>query len=541
MNKCLLYFSFLAVGLFYSEGFGQVFESNLPIIKITTTAIIVDEPKVEGLMEIINNEGKLNKSSDTTGLKYKIGVEYRGSTSQSLTPKKPLGIETRNEKGDNLNVSLLGLPADNDWVIITPYSDKTLIRDHLSYTFARQMNRYASRTKFVELILNGRYYGVCFLGEKIKQGKERVNISKLKATDIAGDDLTGGYILKIDKTSGSKSRSWNSAYLAPLKPPTFQIEYPKLEDIKEEQFNYIRKYVNDFESRLQSNDFKDPEKGYAKVADIDSFVDFFLVNELTRNVDGYRLSTFFYKDKDSKNGKLTMGPVWDFNLAFGNANYCEGWNISGWAYRFNEVCPNDPANGVPFWWEKLLRDESFQAKLKKRWKELRNGSLSNENIFFQFDSSTNLLEEAQLRNFNEWPILGRYVWPNNYVGITYNDEISYAKKWITDRLVWMDASAVLNSDLLAEEAIKVDIEKPFIYPNPMASQSKISFGTTKKQFVEATIKDISGKTVYTILKQYLDIGAFEFTFERNNLPSGMYFFSLEKDHKTAYYQKIILN
>ena len=402
------------------------------------------------------------------------------------------------------------------------------------------MNRYANRTRFVELIVNGEYYGVCILGEKIKQGKNRVDIAKLKVTDITGDDLTGGYIVKIDKTTGARSLGWNSAYSSPLRPHLFQVEYPKTEDLKTEQFNYIKKVVNDFEQRLQSVDFKDPEKGYPKVIDVESLVDYFLVNEITRNVDAYRLSTFFYKDKNSKNPKLVMGPVWDFNLAFGNANYCQGWLHTGWAYRFNDVCPSDPVGGVPFWWQRLLQDENFQTKLKARWNDLRANSLSTEKIMFQLDSSVALLKTGQVRNFEKWTILGRYIWPNQYISKTYLEEITYTKDWLKQRLDWMDNSALLNSKLLPSEALLVDIEKPNIYPNPVFEKTKISFGTTRNEQVKGEIFDSFGRKVKTVFNQKFNIGEYIFDFNRNNLPAGIYYFKLEKNSKPAYIQKIIL-
>jgi hypothetical protein len=540
MRKRLL-FTFLSVYfLNINTNYAQAFNSNLPIIRITTPTTIVDAVKVNGTMEIVNNIGRLNNSLDPATEKHLIGIEYRGSTSQDISLKKPFSIETRNEKGENLNTSVLGLPAENDWTLIAPYSDKSLIRDHLIYTIARKMNRYASKTVFVEVIVNGVYHGVCFLGEKIKQGKNRVDIAKLKTTDISGDELTGGYILKIDKGTGGLSKGWNSEYLSFNKYTNFLIEYPKIEDLKNEQFNYIKKYVNDFEKRLQSDEYKDPEKGYRKLVDVDSFVDFFLLNELTKNVDGYRLSTYFHKDKDSKNGKLTMGPIWDFNLAFGNADYCEGGKFTGWGYKFNDYCGND-SKLVPFWWDTLVTDEFYATKLKSRWKILREGVLSNQNINNQIDSATNVLKEAQVRNFVKWPILGRYVWPNNFVAKTYEEEINYAKTWINSRLAWLDNTNILNSNLLTNEQIIEDNEKPFIYPNPIIEKAKVSFANPKKQFVKGTIKSINGATLKTIVQQELEPGEYEYEINKENLAPGLYFFNLEKSKQPTNIQKFIVN
>lgn len=522
------------------KNLAQLVESNLPIIVISTEQTIVDPVKVPGTIEIFDKAGSVNKLSDKAAAKYNIGIEYRGSSSQ-MFPKKPYGFETRNDKGENLNVSLLSLPAENDWVLISPYSDKSLIRDQLSYRLSRAMGRYASNTKFVELIVNGQYLGVYFLGEKIKQGKNRVNIAKLKLTDNTGDDVTGGYIIKIDKTTGSASKGWSSNYKSSIGKVYFQIDYPKVEDVTEQQFNYISKYVNDFEDRLVSSDFADAEKGYAKVVDSDSFVDYFLLTELTRNVDGYRLSTYFHKEKDSKNGKLTMGPAWDYNLAFGNADYCDGWKSFGWAYQFNQVCPNDGAGGVPFWWGRLLNDEKFQLKLKKRWKDLRSNVFSNERITSLIDSSTTLLKDAQIRNFNKWPIWGTYVWPNKYIANNYSEEINYTKTWIKDRLAFMDQSQLLNAEILSVESPQKDAESIFIFPNPISENAHIGFSMFKNEYVSVSITNMNGKKVGVLLQQYLQIGNYEIPFVRNGLPSGIYFINLEKNSKISTSKKIFVN
>lgn len=540
MKIKLLLLNLTVLYLLGNKTLAQLSQSNLPIIIIKTTTGILNEPKVPGTIEIIDQPTGLNAVTDKPVVKYNIGIEYRGSTSFDLSAKKPYGFETRNEKGENLNVSLLGLPAENDWVIIAPYSDKSLLRDHLTYTLARAMNRYASRTKYIELIVNGDYQGVCVLAEKIKQGKNRLDIANLKTTDITGDDLTGGYILKIDKTTGSPSRSWTSDYYTSINKLLFQIDYPKIENIKEAQFNYIKNFVTDFEKRLLSNDFKDLEKGYSKVIDIDSFIDFFIINEISRNVDGYRLSTFFHKDKDSKGGKLKMGPIWDFNLGYGNANYCDGWKHTGWAFKFGEVCPSD-GFGVPFWWNQLLKDNNFQIKLKARWVDLRKNALSNEKIMFQVDSVSNLLKDAQVRNFQKWSIMGKYIWPNYHYQGSYSDEITWTKNWIKDRLAWLDQSDLLNPNVLAEESAQMDMEKPLFYPNPVQKYADIHLFLSKKTDVKINLLDSQGAETRMIVNQVLEKGDYNFVFERNNLPAGLYFFQVEKNNQTTYYQKIILN
>ena len=134
-----------------------------------------------------------------------------------------------------------------------------------------------------------------------------------------------------------------------------------------------------------------------------------------------------------------MGPIWDFNLAFGNADYCSGGSTNVWAYKFNERCSNDFWQ-IPFWWDRLLEDPEFVSQLKLRWLELRGGSLSNSAILQKIDSYTETLSLSGgiQENFEKWPVLGQYVWPNNFVGNSYEEEKNYLIEWIEDRLNWLD-------------------------------------------------------------------------------------------------------
>ena len=269
----------------------------------------------------------------------------------------------------------------------------------------------------------------------------------MKVDENSGEDLTGGYILKIDKTAGTNlGEGYNdlNSFTSPHAPPNasvsqkinFLYEYPDAEDITVEQKAYISSYITDFENALASNDFKDPITGYSAYIDVSSFIDFFLLNEISNNVDGYRLSTFMHKDK---NGKLKMGPIWDFNLAFGNADYCGGGNTNVWAYKFNERCSGDFWL-IPFWWDKLLQDPAFVAELKTRWNILRSGAFSETSILAKISSYKDTLEKAGAidTNFDTWEILGVYLWPNNFVGNSFLEENNYLAGWAMDRLTWMD-------------------------------------------------------------------------------------------------------
>ena len=415
-------------------------ENKLPQVYIQTNgAEIVDEPKVDAQMII-----SVNDVVDYDGA---IGIEIRGSSSQ-MFPKKQFGLETRDAANEDLNVSLLGFPEEEDWILYAPYSDKTLMRNVLMYDLSRDIDRYASRAKFVEVTINDNYNGVYVLLEKLKRDKNRIDINKLKADENTGEDLTGGYILKVDKAGGMDEMLYTtynsipSAY-APTNATNgqtinFLYDTPKEEDITAEQRGYISNYMASFENALAGDNFADPTTGYAAYIDTQSFIEFFLLNELSNNVDGYRLSTWLTKDK---NEKLKMGPIWDFNLAFGNVDYCSGNATDVWTYKFNERCSGDFWL-IPFWWERLMEDPAFVSKLKLRWSELRGGVFSNAAILQKIDTYTEILTLSGgiQNNFERWPVLGEYVWPNNFIGNTYNEEREYLIDWVNDRVAWMDVA-----------------------------------------------------------------------------------------------------
>ena len=263
--------------------------SQLPIILIDTKGQnIVDEPKITAEMKIIyKGLNQINTTSDAPNIyNGNVGIEFRGSTSQTF-PKKPYGFETRNTLGDDLDISLLGMPEESDWTLNASYNDKSLMRDGLAYILAGSFMEYAPRVRYNELWLNGSYQGVYLLIEKIKRDKNRVDISKLEPKDITGNDLTGGYILKMDKNSGSNNGGgWNS----PFKPYTgavqntyFQVEYPKDDDITTQQISYIQNHITNIENVIASPEYKDTVNGYRKYIDTQSLMDYIIINELTKN------------------------------------------------------------------------------------------------------------------------------------------------------------------------------------------------------------------------------------------------------------------
>jgi len=417
--------------------------SNLPIVVINTNGqSIQDDPRIFCDMGIIDNGfGNINYIHDTyNNYDGRISIEYRGSSSQSF-PKKAYALETQDSIGNNNNVSLLGMPVENDWILYAPYSDKSLMRNFLTFDLGRKMGNYSPRTVYCELVVDGDYRGVYILMEKIKRDNDRVDIAKLDIDDLAGDSLTGGYIIKIDKYTGTGGTDWLSDFPSIGGGPKYiQYHYPEASVMLPQQMDYIQAFVDSFEYALAGPDFTDSIIGYSKYIDVASFIDLYIINELSRNIDGYRLSTYMYKDRDNNGGKLTMGPFWDYNLAFGNANYCSGDMTSGW--EVDGAC-GDVGNN-PFWFQRLLDDPDYQNRLKCRWEYLRDRSLHQDSLFNFIDSVALYLDSSSARNFQKWNILGNYVWPNAHIGSTYQEELDYLKNWIGERLVWIDNNLLGN-------------------------------------------------------------------------------------------------
>lgn len=518
--------------------------SNLPIVVIDTHGqAIPDEPKIAADMGIIyNGPGVRNNLSDPFNhYNGKIAIEIRGSSSQQF-PKKQYGFETKDAQGKDLDVSLLNMPEEADWILSASYSDKTLMRNVLAYKLANDMGRYASRTQFCEVVLNGDYHGVYMLMEKIKRDKNRVNISKMEPTDISGDALTGGYIIKIDKLEGSDTDGWYSTFLpypGAWQRIYYQYDTPKLEDLAPEQISYIKNFVFTFENLMTKPEYADPQNGYAQYIDIDSFVDYFILNEISRNVDGYRLSTFMHKDRDSKGGKLKMGPAWDYDLAFGNADYYNGAMLADWQVDFRV---QSDGFQIPFWWQKLMQDSTFTSRVYARWRALRTNVLEISRVHAYLDSMAAYIDEAQKRNFARWPILGTYVWPNAFIGQTYAEELNYLKEWLNLRTLWMEAripgqpSSVDENNGFAPEDFMLEQN----YPNPFNPATTIAFYLPRSGRVSLKIIDVAGREVMTLIDSDLKAGRHEALFEANGFASGVYFYRLQMGDFSLT-KKLVLN
>lgn len=473
-------------------------DSNLPIVVINTAGgvAIPDQPKVDAVMGVIyNGEGVRNYLTDPFNEFYgNIGIETRGSSSQ-MFPKKQYSVETRDNFGNRSDVTMFNMAYDNDWVLYAPYSDKSLIRNVLAYDMGWDMGIYAPRTKLCEVVLNGTYQGVYVLTEKIKRKDGKVGTNDLEQGDVSGNELTGDYVIKIDKTTSGGVIAWNSPY-PPYPGASQSIGFiphdPSYDSLNATQLNYIENYITSFESALNGPNFSDPQLGYLPYVDINSFIQFFLINEVSHNVDGYRISSYLHKVRTSEGGKLYAGPLWDFNLAFGNANYCEGSNTGTWELAFYQYCSGDNWQN-PFWWLKLTQDPTYAHAVSCTYQELRQGPWNTDSLMQRIDDLAAYLDEAQQRNFQQWPVLGNYVWPNNFIGNTYAEEINYLKSWLDARLQWLDANMIGTcADLGMSEFYA---EKISVYPNPASTEAHVMFGAPVAD-ARVEIVDMNGRVLY---------------------------------------------
>ena len=536
-SNFFLSFGIADAGNYYSETpewFVEpiIITSNLPIIKLNTNGqAIPDDPRIVAKMEVINYKDRRNSQDDIPNeYNGRITIETRGSSSQ-MFPKKSYGLETQDPFGENLNVPLLGMPEENDWILYAPYSDKSLLRNVLAYKMASDLGKYVSRTRLCEVVLNEQYIGVYVLMEKIKPDKNRIDIAKLYPFEIAGDDVTGGYILKFDKKTGGYD-GWLSEWNPWSNQVNIFYHYPDFDDIVLEQKIYIKNWVDEFEQNLMSDDYADANLGYTNYINPESFIDFLFVNEMGKNVDGYRLSSFFYKDKESNGGKINMGPVWDFNLAFGNADYFDDGKISGFSHELN-------AWASPFWWKRLLQDETFTDSLQCRWQNLRKTKLHTDTLMNYIDSMHNYLNEAQERNFNKWKILDSYIWPNENIGGTYVNEIDYLKNWLTNRLTWLDSN--LPGNCIANSVVDFNIEtnKLKVYPNPFNENLTISFFVDKTAKYSLKIIDLTGQIIYSKTQFALSNTQVEIEWEGSEFNLGFYICQLNRNGVQIATAKII--
>jgi CotH kinase protein len=345
-----------------------------------------------------------------------LEIKGRGNSTWAM-PKKPYRLKL------TTSTSMLGMPANRHWVLLANYADKTLMRNDLTFELSRQLDMaYTPRADWVHLQLNGQYEGLYQLVEHVRIGSERIDIPELNVADTTAALITGGYLLEIDETAG-EAFCFNGPRTASM---VFCAQNP--EALHEARWSkhraYITGYIAQLEEALFGPQFADPTVGYAAYLDVASVVDYFLINEVLRNFDGdLRRSTFLTKPRG---GKLAFGPVWDFDLAIGNAELGGADKPDGWHIR---LAP---------WYVRLFEDPAFSARVRERWRQLKSdGSLTR--LQQLVDTRATYLSVEQRRNFQRWPILDVWVWPNRIVTGSYEGEVAAMKSWLSSRVAWMDA------------------------------------------------------------------------------------------------------
>lgn len=475
--------------------------SDLPFILLNTRGQAINQnEKIMVAMQVINNPTGFNTIHDTS-FEYDgfAGVKIRGNSSATFA-KKSYTVETWDAQGEDLNVSMLGLPNENDWVFHGPYPDKSLMRNVLAYHLGNLTGTWSPRTRFFELYLNNQHQGVYVLVEKIKVDKYRLDLAKLRPEEVGGDQITGGYILKLDRPEWGKDvegiHYWTSPYRARTalnQKVYFIFHHPDGDDLNEEQRAYAQEHFTAFEHAVNSDEFTDMEKGYYPMVDFQSFVDYYILTELSRNLDGYRISTFLHKDKDSKGGKIKMGPYWDYDIAYGNANFFQAFNPVGWVI---EGMGKADEYAMPFWWEKFRLDPYFNSELKKRWKQWTATYLNTSYLNRFIDSCATVLYDAQKRNFQTWNVLNTYLWPNYYIGATYADEVGFLKTWLLDRINWMDSQIQALEELPSHvpgTRLPMDL---ITTPNPFTTEVTFRFNPGTSGHLHIGIFDLTGRLVY---------------------------------------------
>jgi hypothetical protein len=396
--------------------------TDLPVLQITTAAgaaIASTDTYVTGTVSITPG------TANTKDVAYSGPMEIKGHGHTTWAmPKKPYKIKLDSKS------ALLGMPTQKNWVLLANYDDKSLLRNAAAlYAGTFTKLAWSPHSRFVELYLNGEYEGNYQLTEQVEIDKNRLNITEMDDTDVSGEAVTGGYLLEFD------TQDQPDDILFPISGVIFDLTDP--DPAEPAQLNYIQNYLQQASDALYSEKFADPNTGYAPYLNTTTFIDWYLVEELFKNNDAIDWSScYIYKDM---NGKLNMGPLWDFDVAAGNVNYNGNDSPTGWWLRSNPV-------PIRQWTERLFEDPAFAAAVTARWNQLKP---QFQTLPAWINLNAAALQQSQENNFQRWPILGQYVWPNSEVAGSYQGEATFLNSWLTTRIAWLDGQ--FNATTAASE------------------------------------------------------------------------------------------
>jgi len=454
-------FVFMDSSMTNYAGTSKVFDSNLPFLFVDSFGFSVDgstggsRPYRPGYLVVVRPDPATGRANLNTAPEYAgpCGVHLRGESS-AVFDQRSYSLELWDDTGRDFDASLLGMPEESDWVLYGPWSEKTLMRNKLVFDWMRTLrgqDGLAVRSEFVELFFNqtkpvsGRvgyssYRGIYLLMEKLKRGKGRLSIENLNEKTTAPNLITGGYIIRKDKNDAQKN-NWVSGSLG------ISLQSYDPDRMNTVQFNYMKKFTADLEKALTGASFRNVRTGYRAYMDADTFIDFQWFTEVAKQVDGYIYSTYFHKNRD---GRMRAGPLWDFNISLGNADYGSGETPTGWLY--------DGANGTgQLWYPRLHADPDYKLATWDRYWQMRRTFLAtdavmatiNRHMATLLDGYTGLvsnrppatIQNPVARHLRKWPRLGIRDWPNPAAETkikTWQAEVDYMKTWISNRLAWLD-------------------------------------------------------------------------------------------------------
>jgi subtilisin-like proprotein convertase family protein len=492
--------------------------SSLPVIQINSPYKLTEVDVPIDLLVIDNGKQRNAVNNAVYSYKGRALCHVRGSSSR-MFEKRNLKLELKTADGNgDTSAALCGMPADSDWILTACYADKTLLRNYLSHEIFRRMGHYTPRCRFAEVMINGEYAGVYMLMEQVKRGKSRVDVNKLSPEDEKFPDITGGYILQIDRVNVPGWYSLHPGVSANGARFFYQYNYPRAEIITPAQMHYIKSVLDTFETVMASQGFSDPQTGYRRIMETGSFVDYFILGELSKNVDAYKLSTYLYKDHAADGGRLHVGPVWDHDLAWHNANFGNAFDEREWQHVHN-----NSANPIPTWWRRLMEDSLFTDELYCRYSGLREGLLSESRLHALIDSLSVALSEARERNFRQFPILGAYIWPNpqgNDSTTSYESEIGDLKSWIVKRAAWLDGMIVGACPAVVASPLITQPVTPLVYPALFTD--RLYIGTRGLQTGIVSLELFSADGSRIIARDYLVGDNSELLLQVPELPCGLY-------------------
>ncbi len=525
------------------KNYNDHFESRLPIFDMHTEngrGISVETASSAQMGTIGQNDDKLKKISDPYEQTLSIHVLRKKNPFEY--PKKSFTFETVGDDGAVSERDILGIEGDR-WVLHAPYSDKSLTRNALAGCLARFMDRDYYQGRFCHLFVNGEYEGIYLFREKLSAAD--VALTPPAREDISGDALTGGYMLQLDRFY--RDTGFTSEF-SPRPDRYDEIFYrfyiPDFSVMAAEQKDYAKRFIDDFETALSSVDFPASNGNTAPLFNLSSFVDYFILNEMAKNVYAYRANSAVFKKRDSIDPQIHIETLWDFHHAFGNNDRFGGQTVTGWSLI--SMLDDDrvalDSLQIPFWWEKLYYDPVFLKAVYERYRQIRSDFLDEIDVNILFDSLYFELKGPQVLNYERWPVIGRKIDPNDHVGGSFDEDFDHLLVWFLDRLEWMDiAMEPFKTGVSGKIPDRVPEQMTVYqnYPNPFNAQTVITMRLDRPADIKISIYNVTGQIVKQAVRPGVPGGLTRFVWDGRDqnqqvVSDGVYYCRLASgdEHRT---------